>query len=304
MKLLHLLDMSNLLFLGTPSRCTRKIVKPDKTEEVVYLGSTLNVLSSILYMNGDIAVAADTKPTLRLAIDPNYKGTRGGSSSTGYDKRTILINRFLCKSLLSICGVNVLSEEGYEADDIIATVSRDCSYMYDRIRIVSSDVDLIQCISSNTYVDPPTKAKQDITYTHKNAHLYIDKNNNLYNYQCINLWKILTGDKSDNILRVTSSDRALAIIYRVLENTQPDELLNKKAIKKILQDTFYEEPDRLTLALKNTELVFSMEVPNLDYNFSAINKSKLSEVIDALKLNRGPFTELLNITLSMIVSRV
>jgi DNA polymerase-1 len=68
------------------------------------------------------------------------------------------------KELVSLIGFNIVELEGYEADDVIGTVSRLAS---DEVHayVLTGDRDSLQLINENTAVIL-VKTKEDVIYTH------------------------------------------------------------------------------------------------------------------------------------------
>lgn len=88
-----------------------------------------------------IAVVYDTPvPTFRHQLQPDYKGNREPMSLDMQSQITPL------QDLLQALGYPVLRYEGFEADDVIATLAKrghECGY---RVMILSGDKDLVQII--------------------------------------------------------------------------------------------------------------------------------------------------------------
>lgn len=102
------------------------------------------------HVNGDnpVAICIDSPPYKRKAIDPEYKAQRDKPSEVAVEQLRRVVER------LRNDGFPVLGAEGYEADDIIATI------VYgDRpiriINIVSSDKDLLQLVEGGVTATSP-----------------------------------------------------------------------------------------------------------------------------------------------------
>lgn len=93
-----------------------------------------------------VAVCTDTPPYRRKKIDPGYKAHREKAPEVMHEQMR------KTKERLEADGYWVVGAEGYEADDIIATIteSLDCD-----VTIVSADKDLMQLVSDRVRVISP-----------------------------------------------------------------------------------------------------------------------------------------------------
>lgn len=102
------------------------------------------------YVNGDnpVAVAIDTPPYKRKALSEDYKAQRDKPSEAALEQLRRVIEH------LKNDGFPVLGSEGYEADDIIATIvsepKEDFAY-----HIITSDKDLLQLVDPSISVTSP-----------------------------------------------------------------------------------------------------------------------------------------------------
>ena len=102
------------------------------------------------YKPGYIVAAMDSKTkTFRHEMYPEYKATR---NKTPEDLHTQI--PWICE-ILEKLGIPVLQCDGYEADDIIATVARKCSEQGRTCRILSGDKDLMQLVTESTQILKP-----------------------------------------------------------------------------------------------------------------------------------------------------
>ena len=91
-----------------------------------------------------IIFAIDTKgPTFRNEIDPNYKANRSAPPPELTMQLPVAIE------WIDKMGYKTLGMEGYEADDMIATVTRHAREKGYNVRVVSHDKDLYQLIDDN-----------------------------------------------------------------------------------------------------------------------------------------------------------
>jgi DNA polymerase-1 len=131
------------------------------------------------------------KPTFRHIAYDNYKGTR---QKTDEDlKVQIKESKRFCQAL----GVPIIECEGFEADDLLGTLSRQFDHKEYDVVIVSGDMDVMQLINKNVFV-----------YTMKkgNETAFFDEAGVLAKYGIkptqIPDYKGLAGDAGDNIMGV------------------------------------------------------------------------------------------------------
>lgn len=102
------------------------------------------------YKPGYMIAAMDSKTkTFRHEMYPEYKATR---DKTPDDLHAQI--PWIC-DVLKALGIPILQCDGYEADDIIATVSRKCREQGRSCRILSGDKDLMQLVCDTTQILKP-----------------------------------------------------------------------------------------------------------------------------------------------------
>ncbi|HBB20269.1 MAG TPA: DNA polymerase I [Ruminococcus sp.] len=135
-----------------------------------------------------VAVAFDLRsPTFRHKAADYYKANRKGMPPELAQQLPLI------KELLTLMGVRVVECEGYEADDILGTLSKLCSDRGDRCFVLTGDRDSLQLIDDNVTVLLATN-KETIHYTP-------ERFREDYGFDPIRLidLKALMGDSSDNI---------------------------------------------------------------------------------------------------------
>lgn len=145
-------------------------------------------------------VAFDIGKTFR---HEKYKDYKGGRRETPEDLK---VQFPIAKKILTAMGIKYLECEGYEADDIIGTISSWCDKdpEYEAL-IVSSDKDLLQLISDETVV----KLLKPKDYIMMDKATFIQT----YGFEPIKMidLKALMGDASDNIPGVKGIGEKTAI---------------------------------------------------------------------------------------------
>jgi DNA polymerase-1 len=100
-----------------------------------------------------LAAAFDSRtPTFRHKLYDKYKATREKAPEDLHDQVSLV------EELLNALGVKALRVDGYEADDIIATLAGICRKEKRRCYIISSDKDLLQLVGEGTWELRPRKS--------------------------------------------------------------------------------------------------------------------------------------------------
>ncbi|MFI3206147.1 MAG: DNA polymerase I [Clostridia bacterium] len=181
-----------------------------------------------------VAVAFDLKaPTFRHKMYDKYKAGRKGMPEELAMQMPIL------KELLEYLGYTLVSLEGYEADDILGTLSRVCEEKGDSCVIATGDRDSLQLVSEHTNVRLASTKFGQSTVT-----IYdIEKIEETYGVKPLQLIdiKAIQGDSSDNIPGVAGIGEkgagelikkfdSLSYIYENLETLDIRETMKKKLV--------------------------------------------------------------------------
>lgn len=147
-----------------------------------------------------VAVAFDLKaPTFRHKRVSSYKANRKGMPPELAQQMPLI------KKILTAMGITIIECEGYEADDILGTLSDIFKNEGDECFIVTGDRDSLQLVSNNTTVRLATNKGTLIYDTAKVKEVY-----GLEPWQLIEI-KALQGDSSDNISGVAGIGEKTAL---------------------------------------------------------------------------------------------
>lgn len=152
----------------------------------------INMLNKILedYRPDYIAVAFDMKaPTFRHEAYPEYKA---GRLKTPME---LLSQIPLMQEVLQAMNITVLEKEGFEADDLIGTMTAKAAEAGLESLIITGDKDALQLVGENTYVVLNRKGMTDFDLYNLEK---MQERYGLTPQEFIDL-KGLMGDKSDNI---------------------------------------------------------------------------------------------------------
>jgi DNA polymerase-1 len=136
-------------------------------------------------------IVFDTKaPTFRHDMYSEYKATREKMP----EEMAETIPRMM--QALTTLQMNLMEKDGYEADDIIATIARKCASTELDIFIVSGDKDFAQLVSENIFIYTP--AKSGSMNSEILGRSEIKEKYGVYPEQIVDFLALI-GDKSDNV---------------------------------------------------------------------------------------------------------
>lgn len=175
-----------------------------------------------------LLVAFDLKaPTFRHKMFDAYKGTRKPMPAELHEQVALI------KEVLTAMNIPIITREGYEADDILGTVSRMAEKEGYEVRVISGDRDLLQLATDHVQIRIPKTKKSGTIIEDYYAKDVLEK------YQVTPLEFIdvkgLMGDTSDNIPGVPGigekTATKLIVQYHSIENAYAhiDEVKPKRA---------------------------------------------------------------------------
>ena len=191
-KKLVLLDGHSILFrafYGVPLTMTA----PDGLHTNAVFGF-LNIMSKVIddEKPDALAVAFDLpSPTFRHELYPDYKGNREKAPDEFREQVPVI------KQLLQDMEIPVVTVPGYEADDILGTLSAQAEKKDYQVALISGDRDLLQLTSDRTEVIIPKTRGGQTTYERYSPR-EVEETFGVTPAAFIEL-KALMGDSSDNI---------------------------------------------------------------------------------------------------------
>ncbi len=207
-------------------------IKVLTTKDGTYTNAIYGFLNILLKMKEEVApdavaIAFDLHaPTFRHKADDTYKATRKGMPEELRQQVPIL------KEILRDLGYRLVECEGFEADDILGTLSAACEQSGNECVIATGDRDSLQLVREHVHVRYAT------TRFGKSESILYDENKVWEVYgvkpkQLIDV-KALMGDASDNIPGVAGigEKTALALIQRFGSLDEVYSHLDDPSIKK------------------------------------------------------------------------
>ena len=196
----------------------------------------LNILFKLIEEENPtyIGVSFDLpKPTFRHLKYSDYKGNRKKSPEEFRSQIPLM------KEILKAMNINIYEKEGYEADDVLATVAKKAEHLGISPIIVSGDRDLLQVATDIIKIKLP-KTKGGKTETEDYFAIDVIEKYGVTPQEFIEV-KALMGDASDNVPGVPSigEKTAIKIIneYKTVENAIEHalDIKPKKAGENIIQ---------------------------------------------------------------------
>jgi DNA polymerase-1 len=250
------------------------LVSPDGTLVNAVYGFLLVFLKMINTLKPDYLVAAFdlAKPTFRHLEYKEYKATRVKAPDNFYEQIGIL------KNILNAWGIPMISQEGYEADDIIGSLVNKFYHEDLEFIIVTGDLDTLQLVNEKTKVYTFKKGLQDVVIYDEKA---IEEKYGLKPKELID-FKALKGDPSDNIPGVPSIGEKTAIklikefgsldnLYEKLESNQKIPIISEKLKKTLLENKEQAYFSR-HLSLIDTTIPLNYSLEDLVYHEPPLDK--------------------------------
>lgn len=194
----------------------RYLSAPDGTPTNAVYGFLMTLLKIIGEQKPDYVMAAfDLKaPTFRHKMYDGYKAQRKPMPDE------LAIQMPIVKELLDAMSIVRLEKEGYEADDIIGTVSRECARRQIKCMIATGDKDDLQLADDFTSILLIT-TRSGVTDTEEYTPAKVTERYGVTPTEFIDI-KALMGDASDNIPGVAGigEKTAMALIakYKSIDN--------------------------------------------------------------------------------------
>ena len=232
-----------------------------------------------------IAVAFDLKaPTARHKMYEGYKANRKGMPEELAEQMPII------KQVLKAMNIDIIEKEGYEADDVLGTLSRFGEKQGLEVHILSGDRDTFQLATDNVKIHiPRTKAGKTETEIYDR-----NKVKEVYGIEPKQLIEVkgLQGDTSDNIPGVPGIGEKTALsliqkygtienLYSLLEKNETD--LKGKQKEKIEQNKDLAE---LSHFLGTINLEVPIEDTLEDLKLEEWNKDEVLKIFKELNFKR------------------
>lgn len=282
MKKILILDSNSIInraFYGI-----RTLNAPDGTPTNAIYGF-LNILMKLIsdHKPDSILAAFDLKsPTFRHKLYSEYKANRHGMPDE------LAVQLPVMKDILSYMNIPILELEGYEADDIIGTVSRMCAEKSYECFIATGDRDDLQLAGGGTTVIL-TSAKQGQSVTELYDDGAVFEKYGVNPIEFIDM-KALMGDSSDNIpgVKGIGEKTASKLISQFGNIENMYENIDTANVSEKIKNNLIIEKE--TAFLSKTLATIDKYVPidlNIDEHIFSENSSEYSPLLYELLMKLG-----------------
>ncbi len=232
-----------------------------------------------------MAVAFDLKaPTARHKMYEGYKANRKGMPDELAEQMPLI------KEILRAMNIDIVEKEGYEADDVLGTLSRYGEKQGLHVTILSGDRDTFQLATDNVTIRIP-RTKGGKTETDLFDRSKIIETYGIEPKQLIEV-KGLQGDTSDNIPGVPGIGEKTALLliqkYGSIENLYDKIEKNEDDLKGKQREKIKENKELATLS--KTLGTINLEVPIEDtleqFKVEEWDKEKVLKLFKELNFNR------------------
>jgi len=264
----YLLDGYSLIYRSYFAFMGRHLTSPDGRNTSAVFGFFRTLISFLEeYSPRFFAVIMDSRvPTFRHEKYPEYKATREKAPQELHDQVPVI------EEILKALKIPVLRMDGFEADDLMATISETCRRRNNPCRIITGDKDLLQLVDEHTFILKP----ENNTYSNFDSRGVSEKVG-VRPDQIVD-FLALTGDQSDNVPGVRGIGPKTAVkllaefgtldeIYHHLEDLPPAQ---KKKLEENKENAYLSRD--LVILRKDVELGLKIEdlgIEELDYSAGA-----------------------------------
>ncbi|SHH37946.1 DNA polymerase I [Thermosipho atlanticus] len=209
--------------------------------------------------------------TFRKQIMETYKANRPETPDLLLEQIPYIVE------MIEALGIKVLKIPGYEADDIIATMTMKFSKEFEEINIVTGDKDLLQLVKDNVFVWRVEKGITDIVlYTKEKVY----EKYGIYPNQFVD-YLALVGDPIDNIPGVKGIGKKTAVSLLKKFGNIENIVKNINKLTPKLKDTLEKNRNDLEKSLEVAKLLVDAPI-NLkkeEFIYNGYNPSKLLETL-------------------------
>ncbi|WP_294453804.1 DNA polymerase I [uncultured Allofournierella sp.] len=245
-----------------------------------FMNILLNLLKEV--QPDEVAIAFDLKaPTFRHKMYDGYKATRKGMPEELAQQMPVL------KELLADLGFVMVSKEGYEADDILGTLSAAAAARGDECYLATGDRDSLQLVNDHvTVLLAATRMGRSETVVMNKA--AVEEKYGVSPKQLIEV-KSLMGDTSDNIPGVAGvgEKTALALIQKFGSLAGVYENIDDSAIKPGVRTklTTHKEDAELSRKLAEIDCAIPVETAPGTYKRGEGNAAAAAGLLAELEIH-------------------
>ena len=288
---MHLIDghsMAFRAFFALPLDGGRFRTKSGQPTNAVYGFTSMLIKLLKEEAPGYVAAAFDvSRQTFRAEMYPEYKAQRSSAPDDFRGQVDVV------KDVLAAMGIPTMAQEGYEADDIIATMTTRAQAEGFKVLIVTGDRDALQLVNDDVTVLYPRKGVSDLTrFTPEE----VEAKYGLTPAQYPD-YAALRGDPSDNLPGIPGVGEKTASKWIREYGSLEGLVINVDKVKGKVGDSLRENLATVQLNRQITEMVRDMTLPYApqDLALQPWNREAIHQLFDDLEfrvLRERIFTEL------------
>jgi DNA polymerase-1 len=270
MKAILLLDSSFLIYRAWHSLKAEnfKDLNENYTNAVYGFTKSIKTLLNIFKEYSELSIIAcfdsNSKNQFRKQLHEDYKNTRTLPNGLGHQFK-------LCKNACKALNIPIYSNEAYEADDLIASLSCQLANDKNKVIIVSCDKDMYQLINDNVYIFNIIKKvfiKKKEVYEKFNVYP-----NKMIMYQAI------VGDSCDNIkgIKGIGPKTAHYLVNYDHDHVFDDKKLQRKFVKLVEKFNQTENQEIYQKNLKLVSLIKDIDLGVLNLHHSSLKDFKTND---------------------------
>ena len=233
---LYLIDGYSLIYRSYFAFIRRPLTDADGRNTSAIFGFFRSLLQLLrLRQPRALAVVMDSRtPTVRHERYAPYKANREKTPEELHAQVPDI------EEMLAALGIACLRLDGYEADDLIATLARRCREERRECFVLSGDKDILQLVGGGVAVIVPPKEGEEFGVLDREA-VYASRG--IYPEQVVD-YLALAGDSSDNVpgvagvgektaLKLLAQYKDLDSVYEALERLERGEITAKQAATEL-----------------------------------------------------------------------
>ena len=262
-------------------------VRPLSTKEGIHTNAIFGFLNTYFKLLEEekpqnACVCFDLKaPTFRHLQYEGYKATRKGMPEE------LAMQMPYIKEILDALGVPRMEKEGFEADDLLGTISKKCEDKGIDCTVVTGDKDSLQLIGAKTRVAIVSTRMGQTTTKKFDAEAFREEYNGLDPQKIIDL-KAIMGDKSDNIPGVAGIGEkgAMDLLTKYGSLAGVYENLSEANMTKSMFKKLTEGKDSAFMSYELATIIRDVDLGVDDdyFKIHPINEGKLYDLLAKLEL--------------------
>ncbi len=266
-KTLFIIDGYSLVYRCYYAHASRPLTDPSGMNISAYYGFFSSLMMLLSEYGADyVAVAMDERhPTFRHEMYPAYKATRPPAPEDLHAQIPLIAET------LANVGIGIVSRQGFEADDIIASLAGLAGKNGIGTAIVTSDKDLMQLVSGHVYILRPSTKKTGSGYA-EYREKEVEAEYGVRPEQMVDYLTIL-GDTADNVPGIKGLGEKGAAKLLAEYGSLDGIYSHLDSLSRSVRDKL--EAGREGAELSKRLIILSREAVGSDFDFEALSAAHI-----------------------------